>query len=577
VANERRRIVATVVAVVLVTTALVVALRAAERRDASERLAATAEALAGAIGRELDRTAELGTAVAVSLRDADVADAAGYEQLLEDLEVGERYPSVLGVSWIVAVPREELAGLVGRMQETAPGFGLRTDAGADELRVIVQVHPRARNAAALGVDVVGRPASFDASERARISRAPALSDLTQLVQLPPGQAGAVLYVPQLDEVGAGHRWLGLTFAGDVFLGQFEPLPPDVGLRVVDPDSAMFPELGRMGAVGEELRAVEPLPRFGQSWLVEASAGPAFLGPWPRRGSTLAGAGGIVVAVLLSALVRSLSTRERRAESIAAHRTRQLAAANADLAELNSALREANAGKDAFLAAVSHELRTPLTVIGGFTDSLRRIRHDADLEIFLDPIDRNVRRLDGLVSDLLTLASLDAGAVAVFAEDLDLTALARAAPRELAGLGVAEVDVQVPDVAVLVRADRRHVERILTNLLTNATRHGSPPVELRVEPDGDEVLLAVRDHGGGIDPALRPQLFERFVRGPRTDRVAGTGLGLAIVHELARLNGGSVAYRAAEPGACFEVRLPTPSPQSSVDLTAPAVGAVPEER
>jgi signal transduction histidine kinase len=577
VANERRRIVATVVAVLLVTAALVGALRAAERRDASERLGATAEALAGAIGRELDRTAELGTALSVSLRQLEVTDTAGYEQLLEELEVGERYPSVLGVSWIVAVPREELAGLVGRMQETDPAFEVRTDAGGDELRLIVQVHPRVRNAPALGVDVVGRPASFDASERARVSGAPALSDLTQLVQLPPEQAGAVLYVPQVGDDGGVQRWVGLTFAGDVFLGQLQPLPPDVGLRVVDPDSATFPELGRLGPVAEELRAVEPLVRFGQRWLVEVTAGPSYLAPWPRRGSTLAGIGGVAVAVLLSALVRSLSTRERRARSIADHRTRQLAAANADLAELNAALRDANAGKDAFLASVSHELRTPLTVIGGFTDSMRRIRDDADLEVFLDPIDRNVRRLDGLVSDLLTLAGLDAGAVAVFAEDVDLSALARAAPRELAGLGVAEVDVRVPDAPVLVRADRRHLERILTNLLTNAARHGTPPIQLRVEPEGDDVLLSVRDHGGGVDPALQAELFQRFVRGPRTTRVAGTGLGLAIVRELAHLNGGSVEYRAAEPGACFEVRLPTPPLQSSVDLTVPEVGALPEER
>jgi signal transduction histidine kinase len=581
VANERRRIVATVVAVLLVTAALVGALHAAERRDASERLEATAEALAGAIGRELDRTAELGTALSVSLRGLDVTDTAGYEQLLEEFEVGERYPSVLGVSWIVAVPREELAGMVVRMQETDPAFEIRTDAGGDELRLILQVHPRARNAPALGVDVVGRPASFAASERARVSGAPALSDLTQLVQLPPDQAGAVLHVPQVGDDdgddGDVQRWVGLTFAGDVFLGQLQPLPPDVGLRVVDPDSATFPELGRLGPVAQEPRAVEALARFGQRWLVEVTAGPSFLAPWPRRGSTLAGIGGVVVAVLLSALVRSLSSRERRARSIADHRTRQLAAANADLAELNAALQDANDGKDAFLASVSHELRTPLTVIGGFTDSMRRLRADAGLEAFLDPIDRNVRRLDGLVSDLLTLASLDAGAVAVFAEDVDLAALARAAPRELAGLGIAEVEVQVPDTPVLVRADRRHLERILTNLLTNAARHGTPPIQLRVEAAGEQVLLAVRDHGVGVDPALEPELFQRFVRGPRTTRVAGTGLGLAIVRELAHLNGGSARYRAAEPGACFEIRLPTPARQSSVDLTVPEVGAVPEER
>jgi signal transduction histidine kinase len=554
VANERRRILATVLAVLTVTAVLVAFLRGVERREETAHLEATGDALAAVVVRELDRLAELGTAAGVALATIDDLDADRYRELFRELRVGERYPSLLGASHVVAVDRDELAAIVAERQRLDVRFRLRTDAGGDELRLILDVYPRSRNATALGVDVMGLPNSVDASERSRATGAPALSNVTQLVQLPPGEAGAVLYVPLAPEAGTVRRWLGLTFAGEAFLDELLPLPADVGLRVVDPDSAGFDELGTIGRASGRT-VVVPVDRFGQRWILEVSAGPTFEVPWARRGSTLTAVAGILAALLLSLLVRTLSSRERRAQEIATRRTEELAAANAGLADLNEALQEANAGKDAFLAAVSHELRTPLTVIGGFTDSLRRMRRDPDLEVFLDPIDRNVRRLDGLVSDLLTLASLDAGAVEVFAEDLDLVDLVRTAPRELLGPAGTAIETVVPVEPVVARADRRHVERILTNLLTNAVRHGAPPVELRVARDDDEVVLTVRDHGPGIQPALVPLLFRRFVRGARTEQVAGTGLGLAIIRELAGLSGGSVAYRPADPGACFEVRLP----------------------
>jgi signal transduction histidine kinase len=572
VANERRRIAATVVAVLLLATLMVGWLRVVELRDETAQLDATAEALAAGIGRELDRIAELGSAASASLARIDELDSDGYEALFEQLRVTERYPSVLGASWVVGVTREDLEEVVAQRQRADGRFRLRSDAGGDELRLIFHVYPRSRNALALGVDVTGLPDPFEASERSRATGTPALSRVTQLVQLPPGEAGAVLYVPQPAEDGSVDRWLGLTFAGEVLLDQLRPLPTDVSLRVVDPASEVFTELGRLGsaAVGSA-GGQAPVERFGQRWLVEVRPGPGFATPWPRRASTLAALGGLVAALLLAGLVQTLSSRERRAQVIAARRTQELAAVNADLAQLNVALRDANAGKDAFLASVSHELRTPLTVIAGFTDALRRMRDDPDLDLFLDPIQRNVRRLDGLVSDLLTLASLDAGAVEVFPEDLDLAALARLAPAELAGLPEGQVTVEGAHAPIRVLADQRHVERILTNLLTNAARHGAPPIELGLEPDGEEVVLWVRDHGTGVDPAVEAQLFQRFVRGPRTVQVAGTGLGLAIIRELAELNCGSASYRPAAPGARFEVRLPAaPQAEAAEPATVPVV-------
>jgi signal transduction histidine kinase len=567
VADERRRLVATVLAVVTVTSGLVFALRVGEDREERARLDATAEALAGSIDRELERFAELGAAVNAAVALLPEVDNASYRALLDRFDIPARYPSLLAVNRSERVPRAALPEVIARERRVEPGFAVRSDAGGDELRLIVQVFPDdGSNRQALGIDIAAYDDARRAHERAERTGEPALSDVTQLVVLPEGEAGSVLYVPRVGDDGTVDTWTGLIFSGEVFVRQLAPLPAPVAVRVVDPGGSGAPTvLGEVGAASEGAARTAPLERFGERWRIEVRPGAGFATPWWRRASTLAATGGLVVAVLLALLVDTLSSRERRAQQLAERRTHELAAANEELGQLNRALRHANADKDQFLASISHELRTPLTVIGGFSDSLRRMHDDPELVVFLDPIDRNVRRLDGLVSDVLALASLDAGAVERFPEVVDLAAMAYA-PEDLVELDPAQVRVEASG-PVEVRADRRHVERILTNLLTNATRHGRPPIVISVLREGRQAVLQVRDHGEGLDPELAPKLFGRFVRGPHADRATGTGLGLAIVRELAELNGGQVTVAPAEPGVRFEVRFPL------VDRAA--VGRVPQ--
>jgi signal transduction histidine kinase len=559
VANERRRLVATVLAVVTVTGGLVLALRVGEDREERARLDATAEALAGSIDRELERFAELGAAVNAAVDLLPEVDNASYQALLSGFDLPARYPSLLAVNRSELVPRSALPDVIARERRVEPSFEVRSDGGGDELRLVVQVFPGDEdNRQALGIDIAAYEDARRAHERAQRTGEPALSDVTQLVVLPEGEAGSVLYVPHVRADGAVESWVGLLLSGEVFVQQLAPLPAPVAARVVDPTGSDAPMvLGEVGRAPEGPARTAPLERFGERWRIEVRPGPGFATPWWRRGSTLVAIGGLLVAVLLALLVDTLSTRERRAQQLAERRTHELAAANDELGQLNRALRHANADKDQFLASVSHELRTPLTVIGGFSDSLRRMHDDPELVVFLDPIDRNVRRLDGLVSDLLALASLDAGAVERFPEAVDLAALARA-PEELVELDPGQVRVEASE-GVVIRADRRHAERILTNLLTNAVRHGRPPIAVSVLRDGREAVLQVRDHGEGIDPELAPKLFGRFVRGPHADKATGTGLGLAIVRELAELNGGQVTVAPADPGVRFEVRFPLVEP------------------
>ena len=122
--------------------------------------------------------------------------------------------------------------------------------------------------------------------------------------------------------------------------------------------------------------------------------------------------------------------------------------------------------------------------------------------------------------------------------------------------------------VQVRGDQDRLAQALENLLTNALRHGRPPVEVSADHRRGRVLVRVVDHGPGVAPAMRPRLFQRFATGLTT---GGTGLGLFIVRELARAHGGEACYQeptTGHPGG-FVLELPTASDEGDPPVARPA--------
>jgi signal transduction histidine kinase len=546
-------------AVLLLAAVAWFALWQAERDADQVRLDAAAASLAATLRTDLDQLAAAAgdAAVAVSLLPELTEDT--YADLLSVLAIEQRFPGVVGVSYVERVPRPELEDHLALRRRSDPGYTVVDDAGEDLLRLVAFSHPSTDNAAAIGVDLTARAETRAAADVAIDLGQPVLSNATRIVQFDQQEPGAVLHAPVPSTPGRRDASVALVFSTQGVAERLEPLPSGVAVLVTDTRSTVFPEVAVLGDAGPDPLLSDPIAVTvaDATWQVQLAAAPAFTAPWTRRGSTAVALGGSVAALLVALLAFSLATRERLASQLVAERTAELSAVNDRLALSNAALADANRAKDEFLASVSHELRTPLTVIGGFSDSLRRVRpEDRDLERFLDPIDRNVHRLDTLVSDLLTLVSLDAGAVTPFREHVDLASVLPDASEVLAGL---ESSVQV-DVGqgCIVSVDPRHLDRVVTNLLVNADRHGAPPFELSARQVGATVELAVRDHGAGIPPEEREALFERFARGDSSHSVAGTGLGLAIVRELVELNGGDVRYEDAAPGARFVVRLARPA-------------------
>jgi signal transduction histidine kinase len=156
----------------------------------------------------------------------------------------------------------------------------------------------------------------------------------------------------------------------------------------------------------------------------------------------------------------------------------------------------------------------------------------------------------LLEELLDLSRLDAGAVRVDAKPIVLRTVLAQIVHETVPPGT-RVELDVPsDLAAVV--DEIVLDRVVSNLLSNAARYGAPPVRVCAEQRDRHLRIAVTDEGRGVPEEVRLRLFERFAR---SGDAGGSGLGLAIARSYARAHGGDIVYEPAEPGARFELVLP----------------------
>jgi PAS domain S-box-containing protein len=208
----------------------------------------------------------------------------------------------------------------------------------------------------------------------------------------------------------------------------------------------------------------------------------------------------------------------------------------------------------FLAMTAHELRGPIGLLQGFADLLQsswRDLDDTDRDDMLLTVARTSKRLRRLVDDLLTASRLESGVLEVRPEEVELLPLLQAAVQ---GVSAAVAIVCPPELRVLADTGRLH--QMLGNYVTNAIRYGAPPFEVRGQVVGDEVEIAVTDHGQGVREEVAERLFAKFAHG---DHEESTGLGLFIVRELARAQGGDAYHEAPTVGgARFVLRLPLAS-------------------
>jgi two-component system, OmpR family, sensor histidine kinase MtrB len=216
----------------------------------------------------------------------------------------------------------------------------------------------------------------------------------------------------------------------------------------------------------------------------------------------------------------------------------------------------------FAADVSHELRSPLTAMLGALDLVGSAVEDlpAEAQEGLWVLRSEVLRFERLVADLLEISRADAGNADLVIEEVRLAALVEGAlaRRRLTGRSTARLQVETGAENVVIRADKRRLERVLGNLMDNADKHGGGLTGVTIASSDTTARVLVDDDGPGVPEDERMRVFDRFARGSGSirTRTEGAGLGLALVDRHVHAMEGTVAVgESPAGGARFIVELP----------------------
>ena len=229
----------------------------------------------------------------------------------------------------------------------------------------------------------------------------------------------------------------------------------------------------------------------------------------------------------------------------------------------TSLEESERLRAEFLGMVSHELRAPLTSIKGSVATLLdppASLNPSEMRQYHTIIDAQVDRMHVMISDLLDVARIETGELAVSPEPTDVDTLAGEARRDFLSRGGShQVQIELPEGLPWVMADRMRLIQVLGNLLANAARHspGSSPIRVTAVRDGVHVAVSVHDEGRGIPAESLPLLFRKFSRVDAEDQGGDTGLGLSICKGIVEAHGGRIWAESDGPGlgARFTFTLP----------------------
>ncbi|MEU4619564.1 PAS domain-containing sensor histidine kinase [Actinoplanes sp. NPDC023801] len=228
-------------------------------------------------------------------------------------------------------------------------------------------------------------------------------------------------------------------------------------------------------------------------------------------------------------------------------------------------------KDEFLALVTHELRNPLAVITATASLLEEELDgllDADQRQYVRTVLKGAERLSVMAGDLLDLAHLESGHLAIHPAPADLAAIIGGAVQAVAAQAAGKnltIIVDTPEHLELY-ADGSRLQQVADNLLSNAIKYTPADGTITITATADDlddgqgrITWTVTDTGIGIPAADRPHLFRRFYRASTAldRRIPGTGLGLVITRAIIERHGGTIALASHDrPGTTFRISLPT---------------------
>jgi len=217
-------------------------------------------------------------------------------------------------------------------------------------------------------------------------------------------------------------------------------------------------------------------------------------------------------------------------------------------------------RNSLLSAISHDLRTPLTTIMGIASSLKEGEaENNEKDNLVDGLYEQTFRMNSLVTNLLDMARLQSGKVMLnkqwyVLDEIVGTALRAMQPQ----LKKHQVEVRLPNELPLLQFDAVLIERVLCNLLDNATKYAPADslITISAQKHVDEVLVTVSDNGPGLPSGMETQVFDKFTRGEKESAKPGVGLGLSICQAIIQAHDGKIwASNHSPHGAMFVFSLP----------------------
>jgi two-component system, OmpR family, sensor kinase len=518
-----------------------------------------------------------------------------FRAYIGELRLRERYPGVLGIGFSERIAPADLERRVRELREQgAADFHVWPPHPREEVHSIVYIEPLdARNAAALGFDMFTDPMRRHAMALARDEGLVTASGKVILVQEIESekQAGLLLYLPIYRgavvpaTVEARRRELrGFVFAplrvGDLLQGVRGSGPPLLDLELyasAEPlPATLLVSTREDGLPKPVFRATRRLEQGGRTWLLRFASRPAFEAQSQRALVPWLTAASLATAALLAWLSFLQARAQRDAEIAAAQRRRNELALRASeeqaceraerLEQLYAERREEDRRKDEFLAVLAHELRNPLAPIRTALEILRRVPEGPTAQRARAVAERQVAHMVRLIDDLLDVSRISRGKIALQRERTPLTQVIDAAVETSLPLIEARRHelVRGPiDPQLELDVDPARLAQVFTNLLNNAA-HYTPEggrIEIVVQAIPQEVRVAVRDNGIGIEPQKLGEVFGLFVQAQRSPAGGGLGIGLSLAARLAEMHGGHIEAHSEGPGrgSEFVVVLPRDGP------------------
>lgn len=236
-------------------------------------------------------------------------------------------------------------------------------------------------------------------------------------------------------------------------------------------------------------------------------------------------------------------------------------ATQEMREKKEDAERANFDKTRFLAAASHDLRQPMHAMGLFMGELSNRINTPEQRKIVEKVEESVEAMSGLLDSLLDISKLDAGVIVPQEQEFAIDVLLHRLAQDFSSIALKRsITFRVHSVEATVVSDPILLERILSNLISNAIRYVSQNGTVMVvcRKRGENICIEVRDNGPGIPVEEQQNIFKEFVQlaNKARDRSKGLGLGLAIVDRLSKLLGHSVTLRSApQRGSTFTIEVP----------------------